>query len=343
MANRTTANLIKAQAKLIGAFQSSELRFRMPATYLALKKFSNVMFPNYESLKTREDRPIETNFLKRAARALGTGGRIHNHAGSGADSATLTPTWATYDDKFSMSLKQSDNSIYNAQEAMNHEISQIIANFMEGYETSATAYLFNNRSGVNLATAEGSFDATDDVFEIAEAKENRAIQITEIAIDANKYPKGATVFCDSISYAKFDYQRNQGQGNSNNLSFQFDMNGLTFVHSIGLGALAAGLVSAYSKGFWIVVPDGTVGVLPWIPVQNRVGVVTKENEYTNILNPIDGEVYAVHSYETRVDGTAINGYTQDVLTEYQISQDLAFAKAPISVAGETPILAFAIV
>lgn len=343
MANRTTANLVKAQAKLIGAFQSSELRFRNPATYLAIKAMSNIMFPNYNELRVREDRTIETNYFKRAARALGSGGRIHNHTGTHGDTAVLTPTWATYDDKFAMSLKQADNSLYNAQEQMNQEVNDIIANFMEGYETAATAYLFNNRSGVNVATAEGTFDATDDVFEIAEAKENRAIQITDIAVDANKYPKGATIFCDSISFAKFQYQANQGAGNSANLSFQFDMNGNTFVHSIGLGALAAGLVSAYAKGFWIVVPNGTVGVLPWIPKQNVQGVSTKENEYSNILNPIDGEVYAVHSYETRVDGTATNGYTQDVLTEYQFSQDLAFAKAPLSVASETPILAFAIV
>lgn len=343
MANYTTANLVKAQAKLIGAFQSSELRFRNPATYLALKALSNIMLPNYGQLRVREDRVVETNFFKRTSRALGSGGRIHNHTGTHGDTDLLTPTWTSYDDKFAMSLKQADNSLYNAQEQMNNEITNIITNFMEGYETAATDYLFNNRSGVNVATAEGSFNPTDIVFEIAEAKETRAMQITDIAIDANKYPKGATIFCDSVSYAKFQFQKNQGTGNSTNLAFQFDMNENTYVHSIGLGALGASLVSAYSKGFWIVVPNGTVAVLPWIPKQNVVGVSTKENEYSSILNPIDGESYAVHSYETRTDGTSVNGYTQDVITEYQFSQDLAFMKAPLSVASETPILAFAIV
>jgi hypothetical protein len=115
------------------------------------------------------------------------------------------------------------------------------------------------------------------------------------------------------------------------------------VHSVELGALAAALVSAYAKGFWIVVPTGTAAVLPWIPKQNRIGVETKENVYTSLLNPVDGEVYAVHSYETRADDSANNGYTQDVVTQYQISQDLAFTKAPLSTANETPFLAFAIV
>ena len=343
MPNKTTANLTKAQVKLLGAFQSSELRYRVPSTYLALKAMSSLMFPNYEALRTREDRTIETNFLTRSKRALGTGGRTHNHTGTNGDTAVLTPTWVSYDDKFRMSLKQADTSLYNAQEQMNAELNDVIANFMEGYETIATAYLFNNRSGVNVATYNGAFDATDDVFEIASANETLAIQTTEIALDANKYPKGATVFCDSIAYGKFLFQKNQGGANSTNLSYQFEMNGFTFVHSPGLGALGASLASAYSKGFWIVVPNGTVATLPWIPVQNRLGVVTKENEYTNILNPIDGENYAVHSYQTRVDGTATNGYTQDVMTEYQFSQDVSFAKAPLTTASETPILAFGIV
>ena len=341
MANRTTANLVKAQAKLISAFQAAELRYRYPATYLALRTMSAIMFPNYDVLRTREDRTVETNYAARSQRSLGTGGRTHNHTGVKGDTAIMTPSWATYSDKFNMSLKQADNSIYNMDEQMFQELENVVANFMEGYETAATNYLFNNRSGVNIATAEGTFDATDDVFEIVEAKESRAIQITKIAMDANKYPAGLTVFCDSISYAKFEFQAAQGASNQTNLSFQF--NGVTFIHSVELGALGAGLVSAYAKGFWLVVPNGMVGTLPWIPKQNREGVETKENVYSNIIIPIDGEVYAVHSYETRADDTANNGYTQDVVTQYEISQDLAFVKAPLTTASATPILAFAIV
>ena len=340
MPNRVSANFVKAQAKLVQAFQSSELRFRYPATYLALKQNSVIMFPNYEELRKREDRTVETNYATRSKRALGTA-RTHNHTGTKGDTALLTPTWGTNSDVFNMSLKQADTSLYNAQEQMNLEVQNVISNFMEGYETQATAYLFANRSGVNIGTAEGTFDAVDKVFEIATANESRAIQISKINVNANKYPDGATVFCDSISYAKFEYQAAQGAQNNTNLSFQF--NGLTYVHCVELGALAAALVSAYSKGFWIIVPTGTVAVLPWIPIQNRIGVETKENVYTSLLNPVDGETYAVHSYETRADDSANNGYTQDVVTQYQISQDLAFAKAPLSTANETPILAYGIV
>jgi len=340
MANRTTANLVKAQAKLIAAFQSSELRYRFPATYLAIKGMSPIMFPNYTELRKREDRTVETNFAKRAQRALGTGGRTHNHAGVKADTSTLTPTWTTYDDKFNMSLKQADNSLYNEEEQMFQEMSNIVANFMEGYETAATDYLFNNRSGVNIATAGGTFNSTEDVFEISQLDENRMIQITTVALEANKYPKGAKVFMDSTAYMKAQFQAAQGASNQTNLSFQF--NGVTFVHSVEMGALAAALSADYVLGFWIVVPDGTVAALPWIPIQNRVGRETKENVYSNFICPVDNEPIAIHSYETRADDSANNGYTQDVVTQYQFSQDLAFVKAPLSKANETPFLAFAI-
>lgn len=343
MANRTTANLVKAQAKLIAAFQASELRFRYPATYLALRLMSPIMFPNYDVLRTREDRTVETNYAKRATRSLGTGGRTHNHTGSKSDTAVLTPTWSTYSDVFNMSLKQADISLYNADEQMFQEMSNIVANFMEGYETAATAYLFANTSSVNVATAQGTFNSTQRAFEIAIANESRAIQITKITMEANKYPAGMTVFCDSTAYAKFEYAAAQGATNATNLSFQF--NGVNFVHSVELGALAGALTVPYTKGYWIVVPNGTVATLPWIPKQNREG--NSEHAplsiYSNILNPIDGETYALHSYSAAADNSSSNGYTQDVVTNYEVSQDLAFVKAPLSVSGETTIQAFAIV
>jgi hypothetical protein len=259
------------------------------------------------------------------------------------DSAILTPSWTQYSDKFNMSLKQADSSLYNADEQLFNEISNAVSNFMEGYETAATSYIFTNRSAVVATTPECTFitAGTVNAYEIASANESRAMQITKIAMMANKYPEGITIFCDSVAYAKFEYQAAQGISNSANLSFQF--NGVTFVHSVELNALAIAVKAGHTKGYWIVVPDGTVSTLPWIPVQNRVGVDTVVGNYSNIINPIDGESYALHTYVTAADDSANNGYTQDVVTQYEISQDMSFAKAPLTVSTETPIIAFAII
>jgi len=343
MANRADAKLVKAQAKLLAAFQAQELRYRNPVTYLAFKLSGAIMFPNYDLLRTREDRVVETNYKVRSSRSLGTSGRVHNHTGVKGDTSTLIPSWTAYDDTFNMSLKQADNSLYNADEQMAQEIQTVVANFAEGLETAAVSYLFTNRSGVNVATAEGAFDATDDVFKITESTNgDRAIQITKSVMHINKYSdSNLMVFCDTVAFNKFLYQAAQGAQNSTNLSFQF--NGVTFIHSVELGALGAALAGAYAKGFWVVAEAGTFGVLPWIPVQNRMGVETKESSYASLMNPVDGFDYAVHSYQTRADDTANGGYAQDVVTQYEVSIDIAFEKAPLSTANETVFQAFALV
>ena len=88
---------------------------------------------------------------------------------------------------------------------------------------------------------------------------------------------------------------------------------------------------------------GTVGVLDWIPKQNRLGVVTSVNQYGTLLNPVDGLTYATYSYEARANGVSRGGEKQDVLTNFEYSIDLSFNKAPLSVADETTIYAFALV
>jgi hypothetical protein len=342
MANYVPANLKTAQAKLLGKFQSSELRFRNPATFLEFVRQSAIMFPNYSELRTREDRVVETNFKARTSRALGTGGRTFNHTGVKGDSAILTPSWTSYDDKFNMSLKQADNSIYSAQEQFENEIENVIANFAGGLEDAAVNYAFNNRSQVNGDTTEGTFNGTDFVYEIDEAtKGGRAVQITKSVMDNLAYRMGLVVFCDTIAFNKFEELAAQGAQNSTNFSFQF--NGVRFVKSLGLGSLFGGLASAYSKGSWVVCEEGSLASLPWIPKQNVEGTSTKEQDYGSILNPIDNLNYAIHSYSQRANDVANNGYTQDEVTQYEISIDIALSHAPLTTANETVLQAFALV
>lgn len=338
MANYTPSNLVKAQAKLLGAFQSSELRFNQPVTFQAFLQNSNFFFANYNELRTREDRTVEAYYKKRTSRALGSA-RAHNHTGTKGDTGILTPTWVTYSDKFTASLKQGDNNTYNLQEMLDNEVQNVVANMATGLETAAATHIFSNRSQVNATAIEGAFDGVTFVYEMTEATVGtRAMQLTRTVMDVLKYSGPLTIFCDSISYAKFQYQAAQGAANSANLSFQFQ--NITFVHSKDLTASASGL--GYTKGFWIAVPVGTIGAMPWIPKQNRAGVQTSVNMYGTLLNPVDGLSYAIHSYETRANDSANNGYTQDVVTEYEVSIDVALEHAPLSVANETTLQAFAL-
>jgi len=335
----TNSALAKAQALLMANFANSELRYREPATFKAFVANSEVMMPSHKLLRTREDRTVEAYFANRSSRSLGSA-RSHNHSGNTGSSGVLTPSWVTKTDKFGITLKQGDNNFMDHAMQLQSEFQNVIANMAEGLESAAVAHLFANRSQVNGVTAEGSFDGVNYAFEVTESTNgNRFLQIIRSTMDILKYAGGITIFCDTIAYNKFSYLAAQGQGNSVNYSFQFQ--NVTFVHSIDLNTDASGL--SYTKGFCIAVPNGTIGCLDWIPLQNRQGIETKLQSYGSMINPVDGLLYAVHGYETALDGTSTGGYTQDEKSQIEVSIDIALEHAPLSTANETTLQAFALI
>ena len=341
MANFDAAERAKAQLMLRNKFQSNELRFRSPEVFKLFLANTQFMTPDYLSAKTSVDRVLEMNYFLRTSRALG-GAPSHNHTGTQGDSAVLTPTWNPYSDNFVSTLKEANNKIWTVEELIMSKIENVVANFAEGHETTSSDYLFANRSGVNVATADGTFDATDDVFQIAEALESDAMNITKVVMDANKYQETEyDIVCDAVAWRKFLTQAAQGAQNATNTAFQF--NNVNFILDPKLTAKFAGLVGAYSKGAWIVVPKGSIGALPWIPVQNRQGHDSTVGNYGTLMNPVDGLDYALHSYETRADGTSLGGQLQDETTETELFIYIALAISPLSEAGETPVQAFVIV
>lgn len=343
MANYTLANLVKAQIKLQGEFAQNDTRYRTPAVFMYVLSSSRNFFPRIEELRTSEKRQVEANYFKRTSQALTTTGRSHNHTGTKGDSGVLVLSWTTYSTTFSTSLKQADSSTFSFQEEFNNEIRQKVIDYADGFDSISSTFLLNNRSGVNVAEVRGLFNATDDVYRITHATHGtQGIQITKVVMDVNKYQKmPMAIICDSNSFIDFQQQAAQGAQNATNQSFQFL--GTYFIHDASLTAKAVALNVLYVKGFWLAVPEDHVGVADWIPKQNRNPVETSVSMYSNFRNPVDKLLYAAHSYEARADGTATNGEKQDVVTQMELSIDLAFAVAPSSVADETPIMAFAFI
>lgn len=345
MANYVASNLAVGQANLNSAFQKGEMRYREPVVWKSLLANQPFATPDYEALRTREDRSFEVNFFNRTSRSLGSG-RTHNPTGAKSDTSIITPSFSTKSDAFYTSIKQADRNVRTLQEMFNHEMMNSVINFVEGLENLSADFLFNNRSGVNGVTQEGTFDGTNDVFEIAAANEDRSIQITKTVMDILKYQGTALdIYCDTISFNKFEFLRAQGGANSTNTEYQFTSGGLTFFHAPDMNADVAALGSgAYTQGFWLAVPKGMTVSLDWIPLQNRNGVAPIANrEYGNIINPIDGAVYALYKKFEAGDESGNNGETQDILETCELSIDVAFEDAPLTNAGETVIQAFAIV
>lgn len=347
MANFLTANLVKYQAKITQMFQAGELRFRNPAVFNSLRRSTEIMIPSHNEIKNAAKRTTgEVNYFNRTSRTLGTSGETYNHTGAKGDSSVLVPAWTAYDDKFYYSLKQANSSVFTLEDEIMSEMTNLFINFSEGLETAAAAYVHANRSGVNTYARQGTFNATNDVFEIDADTSNvlgtgyRAVQIIKSAMDANKWRGVQLVaYCDTVMFDKLEALANQGSGNQNNLSFQYS--GVEFIKSVELDALAVALT--YTDGYCVVAPMGTLATLNWIPMQNRNGIITTVNKYGTLIDPNTGLSLATHSYEARADESGNNSENQDVKVENQAFTYISFNHAPLTTADETPLQAFAFV
>jgi hypothetical protein len=340
MANLTPTNLKVAQAKLTGKFASNEMRIISANTYLEISKLTQFMLPNYLELRTREDRVIEASLLTRTKRTVTTA-RTSTHTGARGDSSVITPSWATSADTFSLSLKQYDNNTFSMQEGLNNLFENAYLNVVEALEGDAQDFIYGDRTGVDVSTGGGgTFNGTDDVYNFAAGSVDTIIQKTKTVMEENGYKGGLTIFADSLAYDKFRFQAAQGAGNDTNLAFQYE--GIKFVRSIGIASKFLPLAGTYLTGVWFAVPNESIGALPWIPKQNREGVVTRLQTYSSGVSPYDGVPYAVHMYETKGDYSGSNGGTQDEATQFEISLDMSFVSSPITVADETAIFAFSL-
>ena len=340
MANLTATNLKAAQARLIGKFASNEMRLISANTYKSIIENTNIMVPNFMELRANESRTLEAALLTRTKRSV-TSARSASHTGSRGDSAVFTPQWTTSAVAFSDSLKMYGNNIIARQEALNNSFENAYLDIIEDLEDKAQDFIFGERSGVNVATGGGgTFSTADDVYNFANASVDTVIQKTKTCMEENGYKGRMTIYCDSTAYDLFEFQAFQGSGNATNLSFQKD--NITFVRSIGLENKFAALSGTYATGVWIVSPEGSVGALPWLPAENRAGVETRLQSYGSGISPYDSVTYATHMYEVAEDNASSNGEAQDETVQYEVSIDMSFFGAPITVTDETSLFAFSL-
>ena len=98
----------------------------------------------------------------------------------------------------------------------------------------------------------------------------------------------------------------------------------------------------YPDGIGYAIPTGTIGVVDWIPRQNREGKGDLESYvggFTTITDPYTGMPFALHAYQQRANTGAAGGDSQDVVMEWEVTVDLSFNHAPMVPAGETTIFA----
>lgn len=331
MANYAASVLAEAKLILSERYSAPEKRLKTAGVIGAFMKNTDIAIPNVGTLRTKEERAEKGYFFNRSKRSTTTS-RTHNHTGTVGDSSEVAFTWETFADNCQTSLKRSDNNIFADAQLLANELDNVFKNMYESMDAKALSYLGTNKSLVNGATKNGSFEATNKVFEILAVDKDRFFQYGKSMLKQNHYKGMADVICDPILFAQAEYLASQGQSNATNSGFQFS--GLNFFESVDLSD------SNYGNGDAYFIPEGTIGVVDWIPSQNRQGVGNYESVlggYGTIQDPISGMTFAVHAYSDRADTSASGGDKQDVVTNWEISVDLSFNKAPINVTDESTI------
>ena len=336
----SASNLVKAQTKVISRFSQNEQRQRSnPALTMALRN-SNILTPgSAQDLRKREDRPVEFYIMKRNKRAAGNA-RTHNHTGNRGDSVAIGVTWQTYSDTHSISLKQMDNNIFSFEEALAQGFYDCIANIKRDIETDNIDFLTAQRTQINNATAGGTFNAVDHVWEVAQQDQRQFFQIGKSVMGENDYKGMYDVIVSPRMAIDAGWYLHQGTGNDNNTAFQFT--DLNIAPSADLSD------PDYLGGISLWMPAGGFAVLPWIPKQNRSG----HGDYNTVLGGYgtisDGDIsqqgadpsiltYAVHGYTERADTSASNGNSQDDLMQFEVSVDIARVLSPLSTANESVV------
>lgn len=333
MSNFTPSNLVKAQAILKSMFNEAEMRKKQSAVLGLGLKNNDVLIPSHQALRTREDRSVEAYIQKRAARTPATA-RAHNHTGNRGDSFALALTWNTFADPFSMSIKQMDNNIFSFDQAFANNLRNAAINLHEAIETAGVDYLIAQRTQINPATSGGSFNATNDAFEISLANEGRFYQIAKSMMRQNKYNGVFDVVASPKTYIDAEFYLNQGNSNAVNTGFQFA--GLNIIESIELSD------AHYAGGVSLIMPENQFGVLPWIPKQNRQGwgdgELNSVGKFMSLPDPFgSGLDFALSVYALRADNSAANGEAQDVTLQFELSVDVAWVLAPLSTATESVV------
>lgn len=323
MANFDTSNLLTAQTMVADKYKSPEMRMKPAPAFNLLSDNSNFLIVGAETLKTRDDRAIEAHLLARTKRTSGSA-RAYNHTGTINDSANVTLTWTTKSDKFAISLKLLDKSVFDFNTVLANKIEQACMNILEDKETEAIAYLRAQRATQQPSGLKGvTFNSTNDAVEVDAAEENKFFQRIRSLMRQNYFGTQLDIISDPLTATQAEYLAAQGTGNATNWGFQF--NGLNIAESVELSD------DNYTGGVSLVMPAGSVAALNWIPKQNRMGW-GDYNSYVGGYGTFQflGYTFAVHGYAGRSDTSSANGDAQDVTMEFEVSLDSSFNKAPLS-------------
>ena len=336
MPNYANSLLLDFQTRAGGVFSELEMRDKKSQLLSLFMKNPTAVIPNYEALKTSDQRAGSVKLLNRTITAVGTN-RSATHTGAFGDSTTTPLTWKTYQLPFKVSVKQGDRNIFENQARFDNSLRNAILDIHAEIDTDLNAFLASDKTQVAETTvAKATWDAATFAYKVSLANKDDYFQILKSIMRKNGY-KGALDLV-SDSYKRMDGEKIFANGSQNAVNTAWMSSGLTHFedHNLVDGAFAQGLSYA--------IPEGAVTVLPWINPLNDKGAGSEDGVtgvFTKLKDPLgSGLDFHVHYKKGLADTQAVGGEYQDIVTEFEISLDLAIVTAPMSTANESAIVKF---
>ena len=311
----------KPSAALSAFLQNTQ--FTVPAWYTDRDGFA---------IKASDQQVVDVSLLTKQATSAASA-RAHNHTGNINDSKKATVTFTTYATKFKYSIKQGDRNIFSLAEMVAAQMRSAAIDLHSTIETALIAVLNAGKSQVVTSATPfgGTWDGTNHIFGVSNADEKLAFERLR-GFMRQQYYTGNIFFVHSEAFQQMaNYLIQQGQGNAENLFWQFE--GLT-------GFNSQEIATAGYTGSGYMFEEGTTGILPWIPKLNRDGFGTAfqvGGGYSSIPDPLgSGLTFAVHQRAAGADNSAAAGETQDVDINVELSIDLGPVIAPMSTSNASP-------
>ena len=336
MATFDASDLVDGQAIYNEKHQSGEWRAPDSAAFMTANTGA-LANPTLGGLRTREDRAVNAYFPIRQAATDGTA-RAALHTGARGDSAANAITWGTFSEPFSVSITQHENNVFNFSEMFAATQKNAVFNLVNRLDAWFVAQAVAGKTQVSAGGGFGTFESvTTDDYQVALADEDRWFQNVKAMMENNLYGGGLTGIVDSQGGVIKGDNAAQGAGNASNDQFQ-----LIGYDQIKTSSRTILDVPTTYKASGLFFETGLVGVVPWIPQKNRKAldpnkIMNNVGDFGMMSIPGLNIPLAISAYSTRADASASNGSAQDVVIEYELSVDVGFVAAPISVATESVI------
>lgn len=356
-ANYYDSVLLGYQSAVMPAYNEAELReINTEVLAVGLQNQKYLMdVTQIESIKESTLRPVYGYQFVRKPSTNGTAMTAFNTGIQGA-SAQVPLTWVAFTEEFFTYKTTGYDNVMQFEAIFQNEMAQAQRNIRERLRQYIITNLFSNRTqydpgNINNAT----WDGANNTYTLGTSTTMWA-NIASVMRQRYYGYSNYDMFVSSSLYPTYQYTIAQGVNNATNQQYQF--NRTPVVPGVGgyfnnvwedimLGNTDIGVETPYSN-YALVMPKNSFAFIPWMPKIYREGGGDFES-YTGGYGVVGDDMfpdmqYMVHGWATQQDTSANNGYTQDVVMQWQIGIYVAFQTAVIETpANDSPIFGFAMV